>query len=307
MTPPESLRIGIDLGGTKTAGIVMDNASRILFSRRVATPAGNYAAIVTMVGNLVAALESGVACSGLPVGIGTPGSLSPTTGMLRNANSTCLNGQPFKRDLEVALGREIRMANDADCLAVSEATDGAAAGAASVFGVILGTGVGGAIVRDGRLVTGANAIAGEWGHIPLPWPDARTECPGTRCWCGQYGCIETWLSGPGLEADFQRRGGQGLSAKAIVQRAQQQDPVAQATLAAYEQRLARALAMVINLLDPEVIVCGGGMSQIASLYARVPALWQTFVFSDHIATRLAPATHGDASGVRGAAWLHPAP
>jgi predicted NBD/HSP70 family sugar kinase len=217
----------------------------------------------------------------------------------------CLNGQPLQRDLEQALGRALRLANDADCFALSEATDGAAAGARSVFGVIVGTGTGGGIVIDGRLLAGPNAIAGEWGHNPLPWPRAD-ELPGPACYCGKHGCIETFLSGPGLARDYQHVTGQPLSAEAIAAHAAQGEANAQTALQRYTDRLARGLASVINVLDPEVIVLGGGMSNIAALYQDVPAIWGSYVFSDHVATRLVPAKYGAASGVRGAAWLWPA-
>jgi N-acetylglucosamine kinase (EC 2.7.1.59) len=298
------MQIGIDLGGTKIEGVVMDRAGAVLARERVPTPAGDYAGTLATVAKLVRHLEQAVGVQGLPVGIGHPGSLSPHGGLLRNSNSVCLNARPLRRDLAIALGREPAMANDANCLAASEAADGAAAGARSAFAVILGTGCGGALVVDGRVLGGANGIAGEWGHNPLPW--ARPEWheqPGPRCWCGQHGCIETWLSGPGLAADFQRAGGGALSGEAIVIRAEAGEAQAAAALARYEDRLARALASVINLFDPAVIVLGGGLSRIQRLYRHVPALWDQWVFSDRIETRLVPALHGDASGVRGAAWL----
>jgi predicted NBD/HSP70 family sugar kinase len=238
------------------------------------------------------------------VGVGTPGAISPATGRIKNANSVCLNGRPLREDLERALGRPIAIANDADCFALSEAVDGAGAGARTVFGVIVGTGTGGGIVIDGRLVGGPNAIAGEWGHNPLPWPQDE-ERPGPACYCGKHGCIETFLSGPGLCADHRRVSGQALSARVIAERAGQGDPDCQASLARHADRMARGLATVINLLDPEVIVLGGGLSHIASLYAAVPARWGHYIFSDAVATRLARAVHGDSSGVRGAAWLWP--
>jgi fructokinase len=231
-----------------------------------------------------------------------PGALSPATGLVKNANSTCLIGKPFDRDLISALGRPVRFANDANCFALSEAVDGAAAGAAIVFGTILGTGVGAGIVVDGRVLTGANAIAGEWGHSPLPWPEDE-ERPGPRCYCGKHGCIESFLSGPGLALDHRSATGEALEATAIAAAAGAGDPGAEATLARYEDRLARALATVINLLDPDVIVLGGGLSAIARLYQTVPRRWGAYVFSDAVATRLAPPRHGDSSGVRGAAWL----
>lgn len=281
----------------------MHAGSQIIARRRVPTPAGDYAATVAAIAGLVQHLETETGQHGLPTGVCTPGAISPATGLLKNANSTCLNGRALQSDLEQALGRPLRLANDADCLAVSEASDGAAAGKMSAFAVILGTGVGGGFVNHGRLLRGANAIAGEWGHNPLPWPDAEQELPGAQCWCGRWGCIETWLSGPGLAADYACRGGSGLSAQEIATRAGQGEALALATLHAYAHRLARALASVINVLDPEVIVLGGGVSQVQPLYDQVPALWQEYVFSDHLTTQLRPACHGDASGVRGAAWL----
>jgi len=295
-------RIGIDLGGTKIEGIVLADDGSIQLRERIATPAGDYPATLDAVADLVATLESrcGSHCS---VGIGTPGSLSPRDGRLRNANSTCLNGQALDHDLSARLGREVRIANDADCFTLSEARDGAAQGAASVFGVIIGTGTGGGIVIDGRLLRGPNAIAGEWGHDPLPWP-TDDERPGPPCYCGKRGCIETFLSGPGLAQDY-ADGQRTLSAERIAQLAAAGEPSATACLARYEDRLARCLAGVINILDPDVIVLGGGLSGIRQLYRNVPQLWGRYVFSDVVNTRLLPPVHGDSSGVRGAAWLWP--
>src|SRR5260221_7608369 len=233
-----------------------------------------------------------------------PGAISPATGLVKNANSTCLIGHPFDRDIAAALAREVRVANDADCFALSEAVDGAAAGARSVFGVILGTGVGGGIVVSGRLLAGVNAIAGEWGHNPLPWP-ADSERPGPRCYCGKWACIESFLSGPALAADHHRATGSGQDAEAIAQAAAAGDEAARASLARYADRLARGLASVINIIDPEFVVLGGGLSRIEALYSAVPALWGRYVFSDVVAARLVPPRHGDSSGVRGAAWLWP--
>ena len=300
------MRIGIDLGGTKIEGVVMADDAAVLARRRVATPQGDYAATLATVAQLVAELENEVGRSALRVGIGHPGALSPASGLLKNSNSVCLNDRPLQRDLERTLGRELRMANDANCLALSEAVDGAAVGARTVFAAILGTGVGGGIVVNGMLLGGANAIAGEWGHnaLPRPRPEWR-EAPGPRCWCGRHGCIETWLSGPGLAADHERMTGETLRGEIIVERAASDEPQASASLARYEDRLARALAGVINLLDPDVIVLGGGLSRIERLYRHVPALWDEWIFSDTIATRLLPARYGDASGVRGAARLWP--
>lgn len=293
------MRIGIDLGGTKIEGIALADDGWEIARRRVASPAGDYAATVGAIRDLVLGLEAqaGIRCS---VGIGTPGALSPATGLIKNANSTCLIGHRLDVDLAQALERPVRIANDANCFALSEAVDGAAAGADVVFGVIIGTGCGGGVVIGGRVLTGPNAIAGEWGHNPLPWPDDE-ERPGPRCYCGKSGCIETFLSGPGLAADHP----EGLAPVAMLRAAEAGDTVAEGTLRRYERRLAKSLAQVINLLDPDVIVLGGGLSNLGRLYAAVPALWGEYVFSDHVATRLAPPVHGDSSGVRGAAWLWP--
>lgn len=295
-------RLGIDLGGSKIAGVVLDTGDCVVAERRIQTPQGEYAATVAAVAELVSALEYDAGMTGLPVGIGTPGSVVPATGRIHNANSQCLNGQPLPLDLETALKRPVRVANDADCLALSENHDGAAAGATSVFAVILGTGVGGGIVVKGRLLAGRNGLAGEWGHMPLPWPSVE-ELDVTTCWCGLNNCLETWLSGPGLLADYRRRGGRAASARVVVSYAEAGDASAAAVLNNWFQRLARGLAQVINLLDPHAIVIGGGLSGIDRLYAEVPRLWREFVFSDEIVTPLRPAQHGDASGVRGAARL----
>ncbi|MEK7322949.1 MAG: ROK family protein [Pseudomonadota bacterium] len=295
------LRCGIDLGGTKIEGIVLDEQGAVLARERVATPAGDYRATLNAISAIVAQLEHHAGECGA-VGVGTPGALSRASGLLKNSNSVCLNGRPLDKDLSALLGRPLRIANDADCFVLSEAVDGAAAGAAVVFGVILGTGVGGGVVVHGRLLQGPNGIAGEWGHNPLPWP-RDDERPGPACYCGKYGCIETWLSGPGLARDFAAVSGRLLSAEQIAQFAAEGDAACAAALARYEDRLARALASVINILDPEVIVLGGGLSKLKSLYQNVPAVWGRYVFSDRVDTRLVPAQHGDASGVRGAAWL----
>ncbi|HHM05845.1 MAG TPA: ROK family protein [Gammaproteobacteria bacterium] len=297
------MRIGIDLGGTKIEGIALGEGGTLLCRRRLATPAGDYPATVRAMAGLVHAIESATGRRGT-VGVGAPGALSPVTGKIRNANSTCLIGQALDRDLSAALQRPVRLANDANCFALSEAVDGAAAGAAVVFGVILGTGTGGGLVVDGRVLTGRNAIAGEWGHNPLPWPTAD-EQPGPPCYCGKRGCIETFLSGPGLERDFAATTAATLAAADIARRAGAGDEQCEAVLQRYEQRLARALATVINVLDPDVIVLGGGLSNVERLYQRVPRLWGRWVFSDHVATPLVPPLHGDSSGVRGAAWLWP--
>jgi fructokinase len=294
------VRIGIDLGGTKIEAIALDANGRERFRHRVPTPRGNYVATVEAVASLVALGEAVVGSS--TVGVGMPGVVSSATGLVKNANSTWLNGRPLSEDLSARLGRPVRLANDANCFALSEATDGAAAGLPVVFGVILGTGVGGGLVVNGRVVTGANAIAGEWGHNPLPWPEAG-EWPGPPCYCGRTGCIETLLSGPGLARDHQGRTGRELDAAGIVAAAAAGDEDARESVATYERRLARGLASVVNVFDPDAIVLGGGVSNMARLYERVPRLWTEFVFSDAIVTRLVRAVHGDSSGVRGAAWL----
>jgi fructokinase len=298
-----AMRIGIDLGGTKIEGIVLGPDGSELARERVSTPAGDYRATLRAVAVLVAGLEAdaGGQCR---VGIGMPGSFSRASGRVKNANSVCLNGQPMQRDLEALLGRPLRFANDADCLALSEATDGAAAGAGVVFGVIVGTGTGGGIVVDGRLLSGPNGIAGEWGHNPLPWPQAG-ELPGPACYCGLHGCIETWLSGPGLANDYLQATGDTVETLEIARRARHGEAAAQASLARHADRMARALAGVINIVDPDVIVLGGGVSNIASLYVDIPSRWDRYVFSDRVDTRLVQAGHGDSSGVRGAAWLWP--
>lgn len=295
------MRIGVDIGGTKIEAAALDAGGRVVARRRTPTPAGDYAGTIAAVRALVVELEASLGETGT-VGIGMPGALSPATGLIKNANSTCLNGKPFDRDLTEALGRPLRFANDANCFALSEVVDGAAEGAAVAFGVILGTGVGGGIVVAGRLLTGCNAIAGEWGHSPLPWP-SDIERPGPHCYCGRRGCLESFLSGPGLAADHRLATGIPLDAAAIAQRAAAGDPEAEASLTRYEDRLARGLALVINLLDPDVIVLGGGLGRIERLYANVPRRWGAYIFSDTVATRLVPPRHGDASGVRGAAWL----
>ncbi len=295
------IRLGVDLGGTKIEIVALDDAGRERLRRRIPTPQGDYAGTVAAVAALVEAAERELG-SEARVGIGTPGAISARSGRLKNSNSTCLNGQPLLADLEAALGRELRLANDANCFALAEAVDGAGRGAEVVFGVILGTGVGGGIVVRGQVLTGANAIAGEWGHNPLPFPRDE-ERPGPACYCGRRGCIETWLSGPGLAADHLAATGNALAPPAIMAAAEAGEAACAATLARYEERLARALAHVINLLDPEVIVLGGGLSNLDRLYASVPRLWRPYVFSDHVATRLLKNAHGDSGGVRGAAWL----
>jgi len=297
------LRIGIDLGGTKIEGWALRGPSELVAKRRIATPPGDYAATIRAIVDLVAKLEAEAGAEGT-VGVGIPGAISPATGLAKNANSTWLIGRLFDQDLAAALQRPVRVANDANCLALSEATDGAGAGARVVFGVILGTGVGGGLVVDGRPFVGVNAIAGEWGHNPLPRM-SDDERPGSECYCGRRGCIETFLSGPGLARDYAGNGGGPAEASDVARLALEGEPVALAALARYEERLARALAGVINIIDPDIVVLGGGLSKIARLVDTVPKIWAKEIFSDAIATRLAVAAHGDASGVRGAAWLWP--
>ncbi len=297
------MRIGIDLGGTKTYGVALDRDGSVRASKRVDTPRHDYDAIVRAVVDIARELEAGVGerCS---VGVGMPGCVSTATGLVKGANTVVLIGRPFDRDLSAALARPVRVENDANCFALSEAADGAAAGAPVVFGVIVGTGTGGGVVVDGRVLRGANAIGGEWGHNPLPWPRDE-ERPGPPCYCGKAGCIETFLSGPGLASDHRRATGATLDAAAIAALADVGDATALATLDRYADRMARSLATVINVLDPDVVVLGGGVSNIARLYDAVPRAWGRYVFSDAVRTRLARAKHGDASGVRGAAWLWP--
>lgn len=294
------LRIGIDLGGTKIEAIALGADGAVRFRRRVDTPRGEYDGTLHAIAGLVSAAEED-AGERATVGIGMPGAISPATGLVKNANSTWLIGHPLDRDLERVLGRPVRLANDANCFALSEASDGAGAGARVVFGVILGTGVGGGIVVDGRALVGANAIAGEWGHNMLPWPEAG-EWPGPACYCGRHGCIETFLCGRGLQAAY---GAGAPTARAIADAGAAGDSRAAVAIELYSRRLAKALAGVINLLDPDVVVLGGGISNVESLYRRVPELWTEWIFSDRVDTRLARARHGDASGVRGAAWLWP--
>lgn len=293
----------MDLGGTKIEIIALDPGGNERARRRVATPQGDYAATVRAVAGLVKAVESELAERG-SVGIGIPGALSLTTGLVKNANSTCLIGEPLDQDLAAALGREVRLANDANCFALSEAADGAGAGARIVFGVILGTGVGGGLVIEGSVINGRNAIAGEWGHNPLPRMTAD-EWPGPDCYCGKKGCIETFLSGPALAADHAGPTHEHLSGAEIAARARSGDQAALATMTRYHDRLARALATVLNIVDPDVVVLGGGLSNIDSLYEAIPRLWGKAAFSDEIRTDLRRARHGDSSGVRGAAWLWP--
>jgi fructokinase len=295
------MRLGIDLGGTKIEIIALDESGRELTRHRVDTPQNDYPATLEAIAQLVREMESELGRMGT-VGIGTPGAISRASGLLKNSNSVCLNGQPILDDLERLLERTIRIENDANCFALSEAVDGAAAGAGVVFGVIVGTGTGAGIVVNGQSLTGPNAIAGEWGHNPLPWPQAH-ELPGCTCYCGKHGCIETWLSGPGMARRHQERTGERLDAPTIVSLAAEGDAECEKTMSEYEDRLARGLAHVINILDPDVIVLGGGMSNITRLYQNVPRLWGRYVFSDRVDTRLVKNAHGDSSGVRGAAWL----
>lgn len=293
-------RIGIDLGGTKIEAVALDRRGTERFRRRIPTPRGDYDGTLQAIAAIAADAERTAGAG--TIGIGMPGAISPATGLVKNANSTWLNGRPLRDDLIRLLGREVRLANDANCFVQSEAADGAGAGARIVFGVILGTGTGGGIAIDGRAIEGANAIAGEWGHNPLPWPEPD-ESPGPSCYCGRAGCIETFLCGPALSRQHQEISGECLEPSAIAGRADAGDRAAIATLERYEARLARALASIINVVDPDVVVLGGGVSNIRRLYDTIPRLWRSYVFSDRVATRLVPATHGDSSGVRGAAWL----
>ena len=297
------MRIGIDVGGTKIEGLLLDPQGVELTRRRVDAPRNNYDNTLKAVFDLVETIEREYAVTAR-VGIGIPGTLSHATGLVKNANSIWLIGQALHQDLSMGLGRPVRLANDADCFTLSEATDGAGAGARSVFGVILGTGVGGGICWEGKLLTGPNGIAGEWGHNPLPWPH-DDERPGPECYCGKRGCLETFLSGPGLQREFFQVSGKDLSPPNIGALALEGDQEGEEALQRYEHRLARGLATIINVLDPEVIVLGGGMSNLERIYERVPRQWGPWVFSDRVDTRLVQAVHGDSSGVRGAAWLWP--
>jgi len=304
-SPSATIRIGIDLGGTKTEAIALALDGRELMRKRIATPKDDYEGTVSAIVGLVHEVERALGAAGT-VGIGMPGAISPASGLIKNANSAWLIGHPLDRDLAAALDRPVRLQNDANCLAVSEATDGAGAGCQVVFAVIIGTGVGGGIAVRGAPLTGRNAIAGEWGHMQLPWM-LDDERPGPDCYCGLTGCVETFVSGPGLARDYQRATGRTLLGEAIVEAAAQGDAAAEAALQRYDSRLARGLANVINILDPDVIVLGGGLSNLDRLYRNVPAIWERWVFSDSVATPLRKALHGDSSGVRGAAWLWPPP
>lgn len=308
-----TLRFGIDLGGTKIEGLALDGGREVA-RLRVDTPRDDYTATLNAILRVVTDLEIRSGATGT-LGVGIPGAIVPATGLVKNANSPWLIGRPLARDLEARVGRPVRVANDANCFAVSEATDGAAAGEDVVVGVILGTGTGAGLVVRGHVLTGPNAVAGEWGHNPLPWPDA-TEWPGPPCYCGRTGCVETFLSGPGLSRDHQRRTGCLLQAPEIVAGAARGDEAAEETLVRYETRMARALGALINVVDPDVIVLGGGLSHVRRFYERVPRLWSAHVFGcgavgvrghEPVRTRLVPALHGDSSGVRGAAWLWPPP
>ncbi|MGN7125041.1 ROK family protein [Methylorubrum thiocyanatum] len=298
----DRLRIGIDLGGTKIAGIALDADGTTRAEIRVPTPRGDYAGTLDAIAGLVATLERQAGTTGASVGVGMPGAVSRATGLIKNANSVWLNGRPFPQDLAARLGRPVRVENDANCLAVSEAVDGAGAGADLVWAIILGTGVGSGIALRGQALTGRNAIAGEWGHNPLPRP-GDDERPGPACYCGRRGCIETWLSGPGLAADFLRQTGEARSGEDIVALAQAGHAGAAAAMARYRDRLGRSIAHVVNLLDPDVIVLGGGLSRVEGLAAALPGAIAPHVFSDAFDTPVRASRHGDASGVRGAAWL----
>lgn len=312
--PSQPVSIGIDWGGTKIEALAMASDGRELVRRRVPTPRHDYDACIRAAVDLVASLEAEVGPTG-PLGVGIPGAIVPSTGLVKNANSTWLNGRPLERDLAAAFSRPVRCVNDANCLALSEAIDGAAAGRSVVFAAILGTGCGAGIALHARMHSGLNGVAGEWGHNPLPWPTPQ-EYPGSLCYCGQRGCIESWLSGPALERDYAASalqpaevsrpadpGELAVPATEIARRADRGEPAALAALARYEDRLARALAHVVNLLDPDVIVLGGGLSRIPRLYRNVPPLIPAHVFGNSATTPLLPAKHGDSSGVRGAARL----
>jgi len=295
------MRIGVDLGGTKIEAIAIDDHGRECVRERIASPRGDYGATLQAIVNLVQRVEQTIGERGT-VGVGIPGTIARASGLVKNANSTWLNGRRIGDDLPALLGRPVRFENDANCFALSEATDGAAAGAGVVFGVILGTGTGGGVIVHGGVLRGRNEIGGEWGHNPLP-AMRDEERPGPRCYCGRYGCIETFVSGPGLAHDYAALGGEVRTAREIAASAAAGEPAALACLARYEERLARALGSVINLIDPDVIVLGGGLSNIDRLYDNVPAQWLPYVFSDAVTTKLVRARHGDSSGVRGAAWL----
>jgi fructokinase len=296
-----ALRVGIDLGGTKIAGIVLGADGVVVGEHRMPAPRHDYGATIGAIGEMARVLEAQAGARG-SIGIGIPGSVAPRSGLVQNANSTWLNDKPLQRDLEAHLGCAVRLANDANCFALSEAVDGAGAGFRAVFGVILGTGCGGGLVFDGRVIDGPRGVGGEWGHNPLPWATAD-EHPGARCWCGHHGCMETWVSGTGLEADHARVTGEQVAGEEIAVRAARGDAAARASLDRHASRLARGLAHVINIFDPEVIVLGGGLSKLAHLYEEVPALAAPYVFADPAEVVVRPPRWGDAGGVRGAAWL----
>lgn len=295
------LRFGVDLGGTKIAGVVLEADGTIAATARLPTPGGDYSKTLDAIGEVIARLERQTSAAAA-VGIGTPGSKCPSNGLIQNANSTWLNNRPLDRDLEEKLGRPVRLANDANCFALSEAVDGAGTGSRTLFGVILGTGCGGGIVHEGRLLDGPRGIGGEWGHNPLPWPEPG-EQPGPPCWCGKNGCIESWVSGPGLAGDFERHTGRSCAAHDIAQLARDGDVAAKAALRRHADRLARSLACVVNLIDPEVVVLGGGLSEMSHLYKELPERMSPWIFSADRNVRVRPPVHGSASGVRGAAWL----
>jgi fructokinase len=297
------IQIGVDFGGTKIEAAALDAAGAFRARIRTANP-GSYDAAIQTVCDLVHEAERQAGASGSTVGIGTPGSISPRAGTMRNANAVWLNGRRFREDMSRALGREVRIANDANCLAVSEVVDGAAAGSKVAFAVIIGTGCGGGLVVNGGLVEGAHGVGGEWGHIPLPWPSAD-EVEGPQCWCGQRGCLETWVSGRGLQRDYAAKSGVQRSGEEIVERAQEGDPFAQEAMQRYVHRLGRALAVVCNIVDPDTIVLGGGMSNVAELYQNLPTVVRSYVFTDTWEPRIVQARWGDSSGVRGAARLWP--
>jgi fructokinase len=295
------MMIGIDFGGTKIEGIVMDEAGTELARRRIPTPRDDYGGSIAAVSDLVRALESGLPAPA-SIGIGIPGTISPATGLVKNANSNWLNGKPLLEDIETALARPVRIANDANCLAMSEAVDGAGAGAHTVFAVIIGTGTGAGIAIDRHILTGHQAIAGEFGHIPLPWMTAE-EFPGNACWCGQHGCLETYVSGTGFRRDHEKATGRAQASQEVIAAMRAGDAAARASYERYASRLGRGLATIVNVLDPDVIVLGGGMSNVDELYADLPGIIGRYVFSDAFTTPIRRNVHGDSSGVRGAAWL----
>ena len=302
LRPSDHKRIGIDLGGTKIEGVLLDATGKVVTRQRIATPRNDYEGTVAALVGIVRHLETVENSTTATVGLGIPGSIVASTGLVKNANSTWLNGRPLERDVSHALGRPVRCANDANCFAVSEATDGAAAGAGVVFGVIVGTGCGGGLVFNGRPHNGPHGLAGEWGHNPLPWPSVD-ETPGPPCYCGKNGCLETWISGTGLMRDFFQATQRPLDGAAIVAASEAGDAQAVAAMDRLENRMARALATIVNVLDPDVIVLGGGLSKVKRLYNNLPLLIQTYTFGPAPDVRIVPPMHGDSSGVRGAAWL----